>query len=331
MVVPAMENVLRVCVTGAAGQIAYSLLPLIANGSIFGKNKPVSLRLLEIEKALGALAGVAMELTDGAYPLLRDVVQTHDPMIAFDGIDVAILVGAFPRLAGMERKDLLARNGSIFKIQGNALNKVAKPDVKVVVVGNPANTNAMILSTYAPDIPKENITALTRLDHNRTLAQIALKCNASLDQVDGVSIWGNHSSTQYPCVINATVEGKPVLDKLGGLESLKSDFIPLIQKRGAAVISARGSSSAMSAANAIADHMRSWISGDSKVVSMAVPSDGSYGIREGIYFSFPVRCPGGGKYEIVKDVQIDDFSQNYINDTAEELYSERSVALSMLE
>lgn len=323
-------EVLTVCVTGAAGQIAYSLLPLIANGHVFGASQRVRLQLLEIPPALAALAGVAMELQDGAYALLDAVVETSDPMLAFAGADVAILVGSFPRKAGMERKDLLAKNAGIFKAQGEAIDKVGGKQCKVVVVGNPANTNAMVLSHYAPNLPKENVSALTRLDHNRARAQVAAKLGVSVSAVEGVCIWGNHSSTQYPDVTRAIVGGEPVSEKMGGAESLASDFIPMIQKRGSAVIKARGSSSAMSAANAIADHMRSWICGDDKVVSMAVASDGSYGVKEGVYFSFPVRCPGDGVYEIVKGITVDDFSRKYIDATATELYSEREDALELL-
>lgn len=330
---PAMSNppqVLTVCVTGAAGQISYSLLALLANGHVFGPAQKLALHLLEITPALPALSGVVMELIDGAYPLLASVVETDDPNVAFKGVDVAVLLGSFPRRAGMERKDLLAKNVPIFKAQGQALNQVASRQVKVLVVGNPANTNAMVLSSFAPDVPASNISALTRLDHNRTVAQLAKRMAVSADKIEGVCIWGNHSSTQYPDVTRATANGDPVLDKLGGAEHIAQHFIPTIQKRGAAVIKARGFSSAMSAANAIGDHLRSWICGDSKIVSMAVPSDGSYGIKEGVFFSFPVRCLGAGEYEIVQGINVDDFSRKYIEGTAAELYAERDDALTLL-
>nr|AIT70187.1 malate dehydrogenase [Ahnfeltiopsis flabelliformis] len=330
MTSPTHPSVLTVCVTGAAGQISYSLLPILANGHVFGINQPIALRLLEITPALPALSGVSMELIDGSYPLLRSVVETDDPAHAFKGADVAVLVGAFPRKHGMERKDLLAKNVPIFQKQAYALNQFASPDVKVLVVGNPANTNALILSKFAPNIPPTNVSALTRLDHNRALAQVATRLDVPIHSVDGVCIWGNHSSTQYPDVVRASVHGHPVLDKLGGLERVAEDFIPTIQKRGAAIIKARGLSSAMSAANAIADHLRSWICGDDRIVSMAVHADGSYGIKEGVFFSYPVRCLGDGDYEIVRGIDLDHFSRKYIDATAEELYAERDEALSLL-
>nr|AIT70194.1 malate dehydrogenase [Grateloupia catenata] len=330
MVTPKPNETLVVAVTGAAGQISYSLLPLLANGTVFGPQQRIQLRLLEIPPALTALSGVTMELIDGAYPLLESIIETSDPMVAFRNADVAILVGAFPRKQGMERKDLLSKNVSIFKTQGEALSQVASRDVRVVVVGNPANTNAMVLSRFAVNIPPRNISALTRLDHNRACAQVAHKLGVSVGSVDGVCIWGNHSSTQYPDVIRATADGVPVLAKLGGAETVAEHFIPVIQKRGAAVIKARGLSSAMSAANAIADHMRSWICGDDKIVSMAVAADGSYGIPEGIYYSFPVRCLGRGEYEIVQGIEIDEFSKRYMDATKDELLSERDDAVSLL-
>lgn len=271
-----------------------------------------------------------MELMDGAYPLLTSVVETDDPNVAFRAADVAILVGAFPRRAGMERKDLLAKNVPIFQTQGEALNAVASRNVKVVVVGNPANTNAAVLSKYAPQIPAGNISALTRLDHNRTVAQIARRMEVPVEEVEGVCIWGNHSSTQYPDVMRVQVKGVGVLEKIGGLEGLAENFIPSIQKRGAVVIKARGQSSAMSAASAIGDHLKSWICGGNNIVSMAVPSDGSYGIREGVYFSFPVRCLGGGAYEIVQGIDLCEFSRKYIDATAAELYAEREEAMALL-
>lgn len=322
---------LVVCVTGAAGQISYSLLPLLASGQIFGPNQSIALHLLEITPALSVLSGVVMELRDAAYPLLVSVVQTDEPIVAFRDADIAILVGAFPRRAGMERKDLLAKNVPIFRAQGQALNDVASPDVKVVVVGNPANTNAAVLSKYASHIPPSNISALTRLDHNRTVAQIAAMMDVPVAEVNGVCIWGNHSSTQYPDVMRVKVNGVRALDKMGGLEQLAQNFIPSIQKRGAAIIKARGQSSAMSAASAVGDHLRSWICGDNKIVSMAVPSDGSYAIKEGLYFSFPVRCPGGGSYEIVQGIDLCEFSRKYLDATAAELYTEREEAMAVLD
>nr|AIT70189.1 malate dehydrogenase [Dumontia simplex] len=328
--IPDTDSVLTVCITGAAGQIAYSLLPHLANGCIFGPTQRVALHLLEIAPALPALAGVAMELADGAYPLLVSVVQTSDPTVAFARADVAVLVGAFPRRAGMERKDLLAKNVPIFKAQAHALNTVANSGVRVLVVGNPANTNAMVLSSFAPSIPKKHISALTRLDHNRAVAEVARVAGVQAPSVDGVCIWGNHSSSQYPDVTRAVAAGKPVLPMLGGLENVAETFIPMIQKRGASVIKARGLSSAMSAATAIGDHLRSWLTGDSAVVSMAVPSDGSYGIKEGIFFSYPVRCLGAGEYEIVQGIEVDSFSRKYIEATAAELNAEREEALAVL-
>lgn len=331
---PTMTNAstVTVCVTGAAGQISYSLLPLLASGAVFGPSKRVRLHLLEITPALRALRGVAMELADGAYPLLESVLETGDANAAFEGADVAILVGAFPRKKDMERADLLARNASIFRAQGAALAAVASPDVKVVVVGNPANTNALILADAVGEkIPIRNITALTRLDHNRTRALVAERVGVPVSKVKGVCIWGNHSSTQYPDVLRATVDGKQVADKLGGPEKIAAGLIPVVQKRGAAVISARGFSSAMSAANAIGDHVRSWICGDKEVVSMAVVSDGSYGVPEGIFYSFPCRCLGGGDYEVVKGLEIDPFSREYMDATANELESERAEAMALVQ
>lgn len=330
MISPKPNATLTVTVTGAAGQIAYSLLPLLANGSIFGRKQKIELRLLEITPALKALNGVIMELEDGAYPLLTSAIETDDPLCAFKDADVAILVGAFPRKPGMERKDLLARNVLIFRAQGKAIANAASKKIKVVVVGNPANTNALVLNRFTEGIPSRNITALTRLDHNRTVSQIAKHLGASVADVRGVCIWGNHSSTQYPDVTHATVNNLPVIGKLGGLQSIAEKLIPVIQKRGAAIINARGLSSAMSAANAIGDHLRSWLCGDSRIVSMAVLSDGSYGIKQGLYFSFPVRCSGNGEYEIVSDLKMDSFSTKYINATEAELMAEREEAIDIL-
>lgn len=328
---PKPDGVLNVCVTGAAGQISYSLLAMLANGAVFGPYQKVALHLLEIQPALPALQGVVMELEDGAYPLLQSVVSTDNARVAFKAVDLAILVGAFPRRQGMERKDLLERNAAIFKMQGAALNAVASRDVKVLVVGNPANTNATVLSRFAPDIPKENITALTRLDHNRAVGQLAKRMGTTVENVEGVVIWGNHSSTQYPDVTRATANGQPVVEALGGFQLIAEEFIPSIQKRGAAIIKARGQSSAMSAAKAIADHLSSWLCGDDRVVSMGVASDGCYNVREGLYFSFPVRCTGGGKYEIVKELELNEFSRRYLSATMEELFAERQEAFAILD
>lgn len=328
---PKPNGILRVCVTGAAGQIAYSLLSLLASGQVFGPGQRLSLSLLEIPVAEKALLAVVMELEDGAYPLVESIDPSFDAEVAFKDCDVAILVGAFPRRKGMERKELLSKNAGIFRVQGDAMSRMANRDVKVVVVGNPANTNALILSKHAPSIAPENISALTRLDHNRVIGQIVKRCGATVADVQGqVCIWGNHSTTQYPDVTRAQLGGKSVMGLLGGPHKVAEEFIPLIQTRGARVIEARGSSSAMSAANAIADHMRSWMCGDDHVVSMAVPSDGSYGVEEGVYFSYPVKCPGAGKYEIVQGIELDEFSRKYIDASAQELYAERDDAMSLL-
>lgn len=350
------DRAVTVTVTGAAGQIAYSLLPLLASGRVFGPRQRVALRLLEIEPALEALRGVCMELEDGAYPLLElPAKATADAREAFRGCDVAILVGAFPRKQGMERKELLAKNASIFKEQGEAINEVASADICCVVVGNPANTNALILSHFAPRVPKRCITAMTRLDHNRTASLVARELGCRVDQVSGVIIWGNHSSTQYPDVTHATAPGLTqagaLREALGGETRVKGEFIPTIQKRGAAVIAARKQSSAMSAANAVADHVRDWMcgttgaasassssseqqqgsAGSGDYVSMAVPSDGSYGIEQGIVYSFPVRCTPGGEYEIVRGLELDDMSRAYMNATRDELLAERDEAMSLLQ
>ncbi|KAA8491218.1 Malate dehydrogenase, cytoplasmic [Porphyridium purpureum] len=327
------KGVVRVVVTGAAGQIGYSLVPLIAGGKMLGPGVKVELRLVEIPPAMGALEGVKMELEDCAFPLLDKVVCTSDAAEAFVDVDICILVGAFPRKAGMERKDLLAKNAAIFKAQGEALNSVASPNVKVVVVGNPANTNALILSTFAPNVPKSNITALTRLDHNRLKAMVALKLDKNVTYVDGAVIWGNHSATQFPDVLNCKVDGisDPIREAVGGEAYLRDELIPKIQKRGAAIIAARGLSSAMSAANAICDHMNDWLHGTGdKYVSMAVFADGSYGISEGIVYSMPVRTMKGGSYEIVQGLTVDAFSQEYMKATEAELRAEREDALSIL-
>lgn len=313
----------RVAVTGAAGQIGYSLLFRIAAGDMLGKDQPVILQLLEITPALKALQGVVMELRDGAFPLLADVVTTDDPKVAFKDADYALLVGAMPRKAGMERGDLLGANGGIFKPQGEALNEVASRDVKVLVVGNPANTNALIAQQNAPDLDPRCFTAMVRLDHNRALSQLAEKTGAAVSDIKNVTIWGNHSSTQYPDLSQATVNGKPALDQVDRTW-YENDYIPTVAKRGAAIIEARGASSAASAASAAIDHMRDWALGtpEGEWTSMGIPSDGSYGIPEGLIYGFPVRVKDG-KYEIVQGLDVSDFSRGKMDATARELEEER--------
>ena len=313
----------RVAVTGAAGQIGYSLLFRIAAGDMLGKDQPVILQLLEITPALKALQGVVMELRDGAFPLLADVVTTDDPKVAFKDADYALLVGAMPRKAGMERGDLLGANGGIFKPQGEALNEVASRDVKVLVVGNPANTNALIAQQNAPDLDPRCFTAMVRLDHNRAISQLAEKTGAAVSDIKNVTIWGNHSSTQYPDLSQATVNGKPALDQVDRTW-YENDYIPTVAKRGAAIIEARGASSAASAASAAIDHMRDWALGtpEGEWTSMGIPSDGSYGIPEGLIYGFPVRVKDG-KYEIVQGLDVSDFSRGKMDATARELEEER--------
>lgn len=313
----------RVAVTGAAGQIGYSLLFRIAAGDMLGKDQPVILQLLEITPALKALQGVVMELRDGAFPLLADVVTTDDPKVAFKDADYALLVGAMPRKAGMERGDLLGANGGIFKPQGEALNEVASRDVKVLVVGNPANTNALIAQQNAPDLDPRCFTAMVRLDHNRAISQLAEKTGAAVSDIKNVTIWGNHSSTQYPDLSQATVGGKPALEQVDRTW-YENDYIPTVAKRGAAIIEARGASSAASAASAAIDHMRDWALGtpEGEWTSMGIPSDGSYGIPEGLIYGFPVRVKDG-KYEIVQGLDVSDFSRSKMDATARELEEER--------
>ncbi|MGV3760357.1 MAG: malate dehydrogenase [Actinomycetota bacterium] len=315
----------RVAVTGAAGQIGYSLLFRIASGSMLGPDQPVILQMLEITPALGALDGVAMELEDCAFPLLAGMVKTDDPDVAFGDADVALLVGAMPRKDGMERSDLLGANGGIFKPQGEALSRSAQRDVKVLVVGNPANTNALIAQQNAKDLDPGRFTAMTRLDHNRAVAQLAAKAGAHSTDITKMTIWGNHSATQYPDVFHAEVGGRPAFEAAGSDQAwLEGEFIPTVQQRGAAVIKARGLSSAASAANAAVDHIRSWSLGtpEGDWVSMAIPSDGSYGVPEGIISSFPVTCRDG-RYEIVQGLDIDEFSRARIDKSAGELVEER--------
>jgi malate dehydrogenase len=315
----------RVAVTGAAGQIGYALLFRIANGDLLGPDQPVILQLLEIpdEKAQKALAGVIMELDDCAFPLLEGIVATGDPMVAFKDADVALLVGARPRGPGMERKDLLSANAQIFTAQGKALNAVASRDVKVLVVGNPANTNAYIAMKSAPDLPKENFTAMLRLDHNRALSQLATKTNTKVGDIEKLVVWGNHSPTMYPDYRFATVGGKNMKELVGDDAWNRDTFIPKVGKRGAAIIEARGLSSAASAANAAIDHVHDWLLGsDGKWVTMGVPSDGSYGIPVDVIYGFPV-VTKDGKYEIVKGLEVDAFSREKMDFTLKELTEEQ--------
>jgi len=326
------ESALHVCITGAAGQIAYSLLYSVAKGDVFGQNKPIVLYLLDIPPMMEALKGVVMELDDCALPLLQKVVATSDRKEAFTNIDVAILVGAMPRKQGMERKDLLSANGKIFVEQGECLNEVAKKTVKVLVVGNPANTNALITHSNAPSIPAKNFTCLTRLDQNRATSQIASRLGKRIDEVSNIIIWGNHSSTQYPDVNHGIVAGTPIRDALKDDNYLNGEFITTVQKRGAAIIAARKLSSAMSAAKAICDHMRDWYFGTSegKWVSMGVVSDGSYDIPEGIVYSFPVTIDSNGEWSIVQGLSISDFSREKMVATAKELCEEKEAVSKYL-
>jgi malate dehydrogenase len=317
---------IRVAVTGAAGQIGYCLLFRIASGEMLGKSQPVILQLLEIpdEKAQKALKGVMMELDDCAFPLLHGMIPASDPMVAFKDVEVALLVGARPRGPGMERKDLLEANGKIFAPQGKALDAVASRKVKVLVVGNPANTNCLIAMKNAPSLKPTQFTAMMRLDHNRAVSHLAQKIGKPLSAVRKVTIWGNHSATQYPDVFQAECEGKKIWPMINDQSWLETSFIPMVQKRGAAIIEARGLSSAASAANAAMDHVRDWIDGTrpGNWVSMGVPSDGSYGIPEGVIYGYPVTCQGG-KYKIVKGLSISDFSRARMNATLKELQEER--------
>ena len=319
-----MTSPVRVAVTGAAGQIGYSLVFRIASGSMLGPDTPVALQLLEITPALGALEGGKMELDDCAFPLLTEIVCTDDADTAFGDADVALLVGAMPRKQGMERSDLLSANGGIFKPQGESLSRAAKRDVKVLVVGNPANTNALIAMSNAKDLDPGRFTAMTRLDHNRAITQIAQKLGAAVPDVKKMTIWGNHSTTQYPDLFHCEVAGRNAYEAVDDHEWVENTFIPTVAKRGAAVIEARGASSAASAANAAIDHIRSWSLGtaDGDWVSMSIPSDGSYGVPEGIISSFPCTC-ANGEYSIVQGLDIDDFSRGRIDASTDELVSER--------
>jgi malate dehydrogenase len=326
-----MTDPVRVAVTGAAGQIGYALLFRIASGQMLGEDQPVILQLLEIPQAVGALEGVRMELDDCAFPLLAGVVCTDDADRAFEGADYGLLVGAMPRKEGMERSDLLSANGAIFTAQGKAISEAAADDVKILVVGNPANTNALIAMNNAAGTPNRQFTAMTRLDHNRAKAQLAAKAGATVGDVTRMTIWGNHSATQYPDVFHAEVGGKPAFDTVGGDHAwLEGEFIPTVQQRGAAVIKARGSSSAASAANAAIDHMRSWALGtpEGDWVSMAVPSDGSYGVPEGLVSGFPCTC-AGGEYQIVQGLELDDFSRARLDASVAELAAERDAVADL--
>ncbi|MFJ4655588.1 malate dehydrogenase [Nocardia sp. NPDC088792] len=319
-----------VTVTGAAGQIAYGLLFRIASGALLGSDTPVRLRLLEIPAAVASLEGVAMELEDGAFPLLAGIDIADDPWVGFDGANIAILVGARPRTAGMERADLLAANGPIFTDQGAAINANAADDVKVLVVGNPANTNAYIAMSNAPDVPAARFTALTRLDHNRAIAQVAKKTGAAAADIHRIAVWGNHSATQYPDLSYATVDGRRALDVIGDQDWVTDDFIPTVQQRGTAIIKARGASSAASAASAAIDHIHDWALGTApgEWTSMAVPSDGSYGVPEGLISSFPVTCADGA-YHIVQGLEIDEFSRGRIDLSVAELEAERDAVIAL--
>jgi malate dehydrogenase len=317
------QTPVKVAVTGAAGQIGYALLFRIASGQLLGPDTPVHLTLLEIPAAVKAAEGTAMELDDCAFPLLSAIDIHDDPNQAFDGVSVALLVGARPRSKGMERSDLLEANGGIFKPQGAALNAHAAADLKVLVVGNPANTNCLIAASNAPDIPRERFNAMVRLDHNRAIAQVAKKTGAEVADVTNMTIWGNHSATQYPDVFNAKVKGANAAETIGDQAWIENDFIPTVQKRGAAIIEARGASSAASAANAAIDHVHDWVLGtpDGDWVSMAIPSDGSYGIAEGVFAGYPCTC-AGGEYTVVEGLAVDEFSRARIDATAAELAEE---------
>jgi len=318
------KSPIKVAVTGAAGQIGYALLFRIAGGAMLGPDQPVELRMLEIPQALGALTGVGMELDDCAFPTLAGTVATDDPAVAFDGANICLLVGARPRTKGMERGDLLEANGAIFTVQGRAINDHAADDVRVLVVGNPANTNCLIAQRNAPDVPAERFTAMMRLDHNRAKTQLARKAGVAVTSVRKMTIWGNHSATQYPDIFHAEVDGRNAAEVVTDRTWLTDEFIPTVQKRGAAVIEARGASSAASAANAAIDHVRDWMLGtpDGDWVSMGIPSDGSYGVEVGLISSFPV-VSKGGRWEIVQGLEIDAFSREKIDASVAELAEER--------
>lgn len=323
----ASKAAVKVTVTGAAGQIGYALLFRIASGQLLGPDTPVRLSLLEIAPALKAAEGTAMELDDCAFPLLAGIDITDDPKRAFDGVNVALLVGARPRTKGMERGDLLEANGGIFKPQGEAINAGAADDVKILVVGNPANTNALIAKAHAPDVPADRFTAMTRLDHNRALSQLAAKLDVSVTDIAKLTIWGNHSATQYPDLFHAEVGGQSAAAAVNDEAWLRDTFIPTVAKRGAAIIEARGASSAASAANAAIDHVYDWVNG-TDWTSMAVVSDGSYGVPEGLISSFPVRT-ADGKWEIIQGLEIDDFSRERIDASVGELAEERDAVKAL--
>jgi malate dehydrogenase len=321
---------MRVAITGAAGQIGYSLLFRIANGDMLGKDQPVILQLLDITAAMPAVKGVVMELEDCAFPLLAGVVVTDDPMVAFKDADCAVLVGARPRSKGMERKDLLEANGAIFTVQGRALDAVAKRTCKILVVGNPANTNAYIAMKSAPGLPKKNFTAMLRLDHNRALSQIASKTGKAVDSIEKLAVWGNHSPTMYADYRFATIAGKSVKDMINDAAWNSDTFLPTVGKRGAAIIEARGLSSAASAANAAIDHMHDWVLGtNGKWVTMGIASDGSYGIPVDTMYGYPVTC-ANGEYTIVQGLEIDEFSRGKMNNTLNELNEERDGVAHLL-
>jgi malate dehydrogenase len=317
-----VSDPVRVTVTGAAGQIGYSLVFRIASGQLLGPDQPVDLRLLEIPPAMGALEGVAMELIDGAFPLLAGLDLHDDPANAFDGVNIALLVGSRPRTKGMERAELLSENGKIFTVQGKALNDNAAADLKVLVVGNPANTNCLIAMNHAPDIPRERFTAMMRLDHNRATAQLANKVGASVTDVTQMGVWGNHSPTMYPNLFHAEIRHEQAAKVVDDQAWIENDFLPNVGKRGAAIIEARGSSSAASAASAAIDHVYDWVTGELDWVSMGVPSDGSYGIPEGLICGFPCICTDG-QWKIVEGLELDDFSRAKIDASVAELVGER--------
>jgi malate dehydrogenase len=326
-----MSTPIHVAVTGAAGQIGYSLVYRIANGDLFGPNQPVILHLFEITPALKALDGVAMELDDCAFPMLKGMVLTDDPNIAFSGVNYALLVGARPRSKGMERKDLLSANGAIFTVQGKAINNNAASDIRVLVVGNPANTNAYIAMKSAPDVPADRFTAMTRLDHNRAMSQLALKTGVDVTAVKKVTIWGNHSATQYPDAYHAEINGQNAAALINDDNWIKSTFIPTVQKRGAAIIEARGASSAASAANAAINHVQTWFNGTAAGdwVSMGIPSQGAYDAPKGVIFSFPVTV-ANGVYSIVEGLQLSEYDQAMLKATGEELVEEATAVNELL-
>ncbi len=318
------DSPVRVAITGAAGQIGYAILFRVASGQLLGPDTPVHLSLLEIPDALKAVEGTAMELDDCAFPLLAGVDISDDPNKGFDGANIALLIGARPRTKGMERSDLLEANGGIFKPQGRALNDHAASDIKVLVVGNPANTNCLIAQQNAPDIPAERFTSMMRLDHNRAIAQLASKASVPVSEVTNMTVWGNHSPTQYPDIFHAKVGGRNAAETVNDQDWLENEFIPTVQKRGTAVIEARGASSAASAANAAVDHVRDWVLGtrEGDWVSMGIPSDGSYGVDEGLISGFPVTC-SNGSYEVVQGLELNDFSRSRLDKTVNELKDER--------